>query len=935
MIFRVIRLAISVSALQLAATCTLAGVQTAPNANNQHINLLQRYPTTLSTGSAKPGEAREWEFSKEDIHFLSEFSLKIGDALEIKIGPADVGIGYCVDGAVWAVVIPRESGTLNSSVNTESEIIDHLWLRFHPAEIITLFPESTVEIAGDEILWPRMFKIANTKFQSSWHAGGRAMIPGRNDLTVDADIKEGKRRFFVVDTKAATAGYVSGFENRIVPEDKPFSKDLAKSSFDRLWEEYDRKYAMFTLRPEIKWVKLRGQYRPQALECTTPYEFALVCAEMLKHLRDLHIWIKADGQNVPVFNRPRERNANPSAFESIIGKLEKVDKKISWAKTKEKIGFIAINSWSGVVDQKFDEALENMRDTRGLIIDVRLNGGGSEPLAKKVAGRFVDKEYIYAYSQFRNGPNHDDLTEKYPRKVEPRGPWRYDRPVVLLMGQKCMSSNESFVSMMAESTQVTTMGDHTCGSSGNPKFLDLPAGVRVSLPQWIDLLPDKTALDERGVQPDIYFPTKQEHFEGVRDDLLRTAVDRLTKLPLPEEAIPGRSIQEVVAERDTGKPCVVSVWPPDGSKDIEPNTEIRIKFDRPMDSLTIELEWKSGECVEYKNLNYNEENNEFFITVELEADCEHEILTNPSNFKFGGTRPFFLRGFRGKNGKTAKEFEWKFSTKANTKPIVDVIDSETHYKDLFTQQGPPQSGDLKVLIQHIKEARFNLKSLSEIAQVVRLFGGKLKSCWSKFKFQGTEQFYADISPRYNIPFYVASDGENCWWYNGSKGREHLAMIPFDEVGQKNISLCDPLNLTEDDSKTAIEKLNLEYLGTKLFDKRKCHLIRSRKEAQREIKVWWIDSETYLPIQAAKRTRYNGIIIHRFTYERINEFLDDAEFRPEFLKGAKPENPEMEKWQQLSEGFDTRFLNVKDGCSGQMSVRWGICGPQGRNSSGLN
>jgi len=320
--FRIIlRLGISIFVLQLTAICSLAGVQTATNTNNQHINLLQRYPTTLSKGNTNPKEAREWKFSKDDIYFLSGFSLKVGDALEVKIGSADVGIGHSVDGAVWAVVIPRKNGTLSSSVNTELESIDHLWLRFHPAEIITLFPESTVKIAEDERLWARMLKIANMKIRSSWQAGGRAMIPERKDFTVDADTKKGKRRFFAVDTEAATAKYISAFENRAVPEDEPYSKELAEISFDRLWEEYDRNYAMFTLRPEINWEKLREQYRPEARECKTAYEFAHVCAEMLKHLRDLHIWVSIDGQNIPVFNRPRERNANPSAFEAIIGKL--------------------------------------------------------------------------------------------------------------------------------------------------------------------------------------------------------------------------------------------------------------------------------------------------------------------------------------------------------------------------------------------------------------------------------------------------------------------------------------------------------------------------------------------------------------------------------------------------------------------------------------
>ena len=146
-----------------------------------------------------------------------------------------------------------------------------------------------------------MQKIANLKIRSSWQAGGRAMIPGRNDLTVDADTKKGKRRFFVVDSKAATAKYINAFEGRIVPEDKPFNKDLAENNFDRLWDEYDRGYAMFILRPEINWEKLRLQYRTKAIESASPYEFALVCAEMLKHLRDLHIWVKVDGQNVPVY----------------------------------------------------------------------------------------------------------------------------------------------------------------------------------------------------------------------------------------------------------------------------------------------------------------------------------------------------------------------------------------------------------------------------------------------------------------------------------------------------------------------------------------------------------------------------------------------------------------------------------------------------------
>ncbi len=168
---------------------------------------------------------------------------------------------------------------------------------------------------------------------------------------------------------------------------------------------------------------------------------------------------------------------------------------------------------------------------------MRLNGGGDEPTAGKVAGRFLQKEFVYSCSQYRNGPSHTDLTEKYERKVSPRGPWRYNRPVVLLIGQKCMSSNESFIAMMSGDPEVTIIGDHTCGSSGNPRIVKLPLDMTVGVPRWIDYLPDGAPLDERGFQPKVQFKPEPGAFESDRDDLLKAALERLRKLALPEKPI--------------------------------------------------------------------------------------------------------------------------------------------------------------------------------------------------------------------------------------------------------------------------------------------------------------------------------------------------------------------------------------------------------------
>jgi hypothetical protein len=527
----------NVSALLVCSLSVVLGLSA------QTVDLLKRYPTRLTEGDPAADRARPWEFSEADIFRLSRFQLEMGNKLRLETGPADVGIGHCKDGAVWAVLIPREGGKLTNQAATNGETISHVWLRFHPGEIERLFPAATVIGDGASALAAQMRIIAGAKFSSSWHAGMNAMIPEPKDLTVDVDTQGGPRRFFTVDTQAQKAEYVAAFARQFVKAPPRLSPALAEETFDKLWQAFDRDYAMFVLRPEVDWTRLRDQYRPRAVAAKSAYELAGICAEMLRPLRDLHIWLQVAGADVPVFNRPRASNSNPSAHQGIVGRLNNAGRDLEWAVTDDKIGFIAIYGWNSAdLPNRFQEVLEEMRDTRGLIVDVRLNGGGSEDQAMAVAARFVPKPFVYAYSRFRNGPAHTNLTEKSSRTVSPRGPWRYNRPVVLLIGQKCMSSNESFIAMMSGDPDLTTIGDHTCGSSGNSRQLKLPLDITVSIPRWIDYLPDGTPLDERGFQPQIQFKPEPGAFEGKRDDLLKAALERLKKAPLPEKPIAGPAV---------------------------------------------------------------------------------------------------------------------------------------------------------------------------------------------------------------------------------------------------------------------------------------------------------------------------------------------------------------------------------------------------------
>jgi hypothetical protein len=1034
------------------------------------LDLLKRYPTTLTAGDTSGDRARPWDFTEADVFRLSRFKLEV-DKLRLEIGPADLGIGHCSDGAVWAIVLPRAGGQLTSPAASQEETIAHVWLRFHPKEINRLFPDETVSGDGAPNVLAQMRTIAGAKFTSSWHAGPNAMIPEPKNLTVDVDTQGGPRRFFVVDTVAPSARYAAAFADRSVKPPPAITPELAAEAFDKLWEAFDRDYAMFVLRPEVSWANLRDQYRPKALAAKSAYEFAGVCAEMLKPLRDLHIWLKVAGADVPVFNRPRSANANPGAARAILGELHEAGRSVQWAVTADKVGYLCIYGWNGrEVPQQCQEALEEMRGTRGLIVDVRLNGGGSENLAREVAGRFLAKPFVYAYSQFRNGPSHTNLTGKFSRTVNPRGPWRYNRPVVLLIGQKCMSSNESFVGMMTGDPDLTTMGDHTCGSSGNPKMVQLPLDITVSVPRWIDFLPDGTPLDERGFQPQAPFRPTPGVFEGQRDGLLQAALERLRQAPLPDlpiagprfgseeaggpanlrrapEALPDHHAEVKEEAADPARPKVISVAPAPDAQGVAPATELRIRFDRPMDPLALKLDWESGGCLACEFPQYDADKHEFSVPVRLAPGALHQIVVNKPWFSMGKLseqrKQFPRLGFLSADQRLAGLFAWRFRTAGapaapgtNAPKATRIVPPpgsevalltfaeiqfdqpmappETAFPYLVGKLEPGQTLELipKVLydpatrtfrlplllppktkakftlaglrsaagvlaepvkleyqttdkemadadrakikagsreprlldlLDSMKQKRLQLTSLAERVQTLEmrreegLFVG-LDGKGSSFRWQQPDRYYGDVSQIMMsvAAFRIGCDGRNWWWHYASDRKEELVMCPVNEMHTRNLCLCDPFGLTRQSPAEAAAESDMAYAGSSQIAGADCHTVEAwhvklfgGNTTLGELFQWHIDPQTLRPAEVRHCSGY-GMWRTRFLYDAVNQPLPPELFAPPKLEGISPSPPEP-----LGEGYTKRFVNLRDGSGGEMSVRWGKTGPKGRSSSGLN
>ena len=277
-----------------------------------------------------------------------------------------------------------------------------------------------------------------------------------------------------------------------------------KAALATLTRAIDDNYA-YRDRLKIDWPKELAARRETFESARTANEFARLAAHLLRLAEDPHIWVDAGDVRIWTRSNSIPPNFNAQTLQRVVtGWKEHAGGVISGrfdAESEGGIGYVMFSQCSKEQAEDFDAAIEELKDTRGLILDARMNGGGDEMAARRVAGRFIEKAAVYSRDRLRGDGT---WSGPFDRVVEPRDDAaRYANPVVVLIGPKVMSSAESFVLMMRHGAGARLIGDATRGSSGRPMPHELGNGVSVYLPSWEDLLPDGSLLEGAGVQPDI------------------------------------------------------------------------------------------------------------------------------------------------------------------------------------------------------------------------------------------------------------------------------------------------------------------------------------------------------------------------------------------------------------------------------------------------
>ena len=284
--------------------------------------------------------------------------------------------------------------------------------------------------------------------------------------------------------------------------------DTPTGNFEALWQIIDEHYCFFDYKQHeygLDWNAVYNKYKVRVSDHMTSEQLFEVLTDMLAELRDGHVNLGSsmDYGRYWAWHEAYPQNFSDTLERRYLGTDYKIAAGMKYRVLDDNIGYIRYESFlQGVGEGNLDDCLTYLALCRGLIIDIRNNGGGELTIAEKLAGRFVQEKTLVSYMQHKTGKGHNDFSSLEPRYLEPSSNIRWHKPVCVLTNRSVFSAANDFAVIMHTLPNVKLVGDHTGGGSGMPMTNSLPNGwsVRYSACPMYDAKKQQT---EFGIDPDI------------------------------------------------------------------------------------------------------------------------------------------------------------------------------------------------------------------------------------------------------------------------------------------------------------------------------------------------------------------------------------------------------------------------------------------------
>ena len=318
---------------------------------------------------------------------------------------------------------------------------------------------------------------------------------------------------------------LSSCEKLILEKDGASSKP--RDNFDYLWNECNEKYSFFDVKG-IDWNQVKSKYSPAIYDGMSEDSLFNTLAAMINELKDDHTNL-VSANNISTYGVSYASQDNFD-WRIIDDNYLNNDFYITGPfmhnfLSNKQIGYVRYGAFTGTADGSLDFVLNRYKDTKGLILDLRENGGGATDDIYSILNRFVDSETTVYYTRVKNGPGHNDFSGAVSSSAKPYDGVRYTKPIMVLVDRSTYSAGSFFSLATKAIPHIKLIGDTTGGGLGLPNGGQLPNGwtYRFSITQTLTL--DMNPNYENGVPADI--PVSIDWTDRTKDEIIERAMSEI------------------------------------------------------------------------------------------------------------------------------------------------------------------------------------------------------------------------------------------------------------------------------------------------------------------------------------------------------------------------------------------------------------------------
>lgn len=294
-------------------------------------------------------------------------------------------------------------------------------------------------------------------------------------------------------------------------------------NFEVFWQLFNQYYAHFETRG-MDWKQQYQRFKPMVTEKTTDDQLLAVFNAMVAPLKDGHIAISPTGdlpasaKYAPFYQQFPTKTLQAQFHQVTLDQLQargfgplvpfqSAPYRIGGYCRSKDYGYLQLNGFGGMplatFSQQLDDMVRSFADVKGLILDIRINGGGSPAYLWALVGRLIQVKQLVGFARTRISKPRHEYSPWGPYYVSPKGEKQLLKPTVVLTSGATISAGDHCALYLKELPYVKLIGENSNGIFSPMLGKQLPNGWEVALSNGQLVSAKRVSYEAKGVPVDL------------------------------------------------------------------------------------------------------------------------------------------------------------------------------------------------------------------------------------------------------------------------------------------------------------------------------------------------------------------------------------------------------------------------------------------------